>query len=558
MTVVAWAALFLLLQAPTQQQSPKASIEGFVLRAGTNEPIRAARITLTRAATPGTVINITPANAIPPVTSDSQGRFLATGLEAGTYTLTAQRNGFARQTYGERAVGRPGVPLNVLAGQAVKDIVFHLTPAGAISGRITDSTGEPLSSITVQLLQSRYDGNGRRTFQQVGTGKTDDRGEYRIYWITPGRYYVSASPNRSQLTPLQPSTNEVTDPGFAVTFYPGTTDPASATSIELQPGEELNTIDLTMPMQQLYRIRGRVFDPKTGQFPRNASILLMPRTPSISVPNFLSTANAYNSVNGTFDIRDIAPGSYLLEVQSITLAGDSTPRQSAAMAVDVSNADVENLIVSFTPGITVSGHVSIEGGTAVSSLPNADMLRVFLTPTVAQVIIFTGPQSVAADGSFKIDNTQVGEYRINVSPLPPGMYVKDARLGSTDALAGISITGPVSGSLEVLLSPNGGQLDGTIVDKDQKPQRGIQAVLIPDRQRERRDLYRTATSDQNGHFVIRSVPPGDYKLFAWEDLEPFAYSDPDILRRYEALGLSVKVAESAKLTVEAKIIPAGQ
>jgi hypothetical protein len=107
MTTVAWAALFLLLQAPAQQQTPKASIEGFVLRAGTNEPIRGARVTLTRAITPGTVINITPANAIPPVTTDSQGRFFATGLEAGTYTLVAQRNGFARQPMvSERSAGR--------------------------------------------------------------------------------------------------------------------------------------------------------------------------------------------------------------------------------------------------------------------------------------------------------------------------------------------------------------------------------------------------------------------------------------------------------------------
>src|SRR5262249_35551786 len=165
---------------------------------------------------------------------------------------------------------------------------------------------------------------------------------------------------------------------------------------------------------------------------------------------------------------------------------------------------------------------------------------------------------VAADGAFKIDNMQVGEYRINVSPLPPGMYVKEARLGSADALAGVSITGPVSGSLEILLSPNGGQLDGTIVDKDQKPQRAIQAALIPDRLRDRRDLYRTATTDRNGHFVIRTIPPGDYKLFAWEDLEPFAYNDPDVLRKYEELGLVVKVAESSRQTVEVKLIPAGK
>jgi len=52
--------------------------------------------------------------------------------------------------------------------------------------------------------------------------------------------------------------------------------------------------------------------------------------------------------------------------------------------------------------------------------------------------------------------------------------------------------------------------------------------------------------------------PGDYKLFAWEEIEPFAYNDPDVLRRYEEVGIPLKVSEAAKLTVEAKMIPAGQ
>jgi hypothetical protein len=147
---------------------------------------------------------------------------------------------------------------------------------------------------------------------------------------------------------------------------------------------------------------------------------------------------------------------------------------------------------------------------------------------------------------------------LNVNAGALGMYVKEARLGQVDVLSEFSISGTVSGVLEILLSPNSGQIDGNIVDKDRQPIRGIQAVLIPDRQHDRRDLYRTAISDQNGHFLMRTVVPGDYKLFAWEDIEPFAYNDPEVLRKYEELGVSVKVSESSKLTVEAKMIPAGQ
>jgi hypothetical protein len=88
--------------------------------------------------------------------------------------------------------------------------------------------------------------------------------------------------------------------------------------------------------------------------------------------------------------------------------------------------------------------------------------------------------------------------------------------------------------------------------------RRVQVVLISDRFRDRRDLLKTATTDQNGDFTLRGIAPGDYKLFAWEEIEPFSYYDPEVLRRYEEQGRSIKVSESAKVTVEAKMIPAGQ
>ena len=84
---------------------------------------------------------------------------------------------------------------------------------------------------------------------------------------------------------------------------------------------------------------------------------------------------------------------------------------------------------------------------------------------------------------------------------------------------------------------------------------GIQAILIPDRQRERRNLYKFATSDQNGHFTIATIAPGDYKLFAWEDIEPGEYNDPDFLRKYETLATPAQISESSTSIVEVKALP---
>ena len=142
--------------------------------------------------------------------------------------------------------------------------------------------------------------------------------------------------------------------------------------------------------------------------------------------------------------------------------------------------------------------------------------------------------------------------------MDPDMYIKDAHIDRIDVLQGISIGDRIDGSLEIVLSTNAGQLDGTVVDATGKPVSGVQAVLIPDRLRNRSDLFKTAASGADGRFTIRGITPGDYKVFSWEDIEPFAYFDSEVLRLFEQQGKPVHIEESSKPTVEVKIIPVAQ
>src|SRR4030095_4088487 len=103
--------------APTQPA--KSTIEGVVVRADSNEPIAGAQVFLLAGNGPGAVRPF--ANAGPhPATTDKDGKFVMNDVEAGQYRLAAARNGYARQEYGQRAIGRVGIVLNVLAGQTIK------------------------------------------------------------------------------------------------------------------------------------------------------------------------------------------------------------------------------------------------------------------------------------------------------------------------------------------------------------------------------------------------------------------------------------------------------
>jgi hypothetical protein len=542
--------ILLILQTPAQQV-PKATIEGVVMRVGTNEPVARARISIMKLAGPGAApIQYNP-GAIPPVMTDSQGRFIITDLEPGSYQLTAARNGFARQMYGERSPGRGGAPLNVVGGQSVKDIVFRLTPAGTVIGRVSDTSGEPVAGIQVQLLQSRYDVDGKRTFQTVSAARTNDRGEYRLYWITPGRYFLNAAPGRSSFD-FNAFVNEVVDPGFTVTYYPGTLDVSIASAIEVTAGAEIGPLDFTIQQQRVYRVRGRVIDIRTGQSPKSANVSMFARNPTSGGGGigYIPGSN-YNSGNGTFEVRDVAPGEYL--IRAFENADGDPFKNSAQLSVSVVASDVENLVLAFGQGMSILARLALDNGSSISSLDR--QIRVLLSSSNS---VFVNPPAVKPDGTAVIENIVPGDYRLSVLGLPPGVYIKSAVLDQVDVLqSGLSISGPVGAPLDVVISPNSGEIDGVIVNRDNKPVSGIQAVLIPD-QRNRRDLYKRESSDQNGHFTMKGVPPAGYRLFAWEDLEPFAYNDPEILRRYEQAGTEVKVSESSKATLEVKMIPAGQ
>jgi hypothetical protein len=150
---------------------------------------------------------------------------------------------------------------------------------------------------------------------------------------------------------------------------------------------------------------------------------------------------------------------------------------------------------------------------------------------------------------------EVGEYRITMTGLPEGFYLKEARLNGRDVLTTSSDDFSEGGNLEVVVSPNAGDLEGQVVDAEGRPAVAVEAVLIPEALRRHPERYEHVITDAEGRFRIATVPPGDYKVFAWERVEDYAYFDEYALMPFENLGVPVRVAESSSVTVEVELIP---
>jgi hypothetical protein len=136
------------------------------------------------------------------------------------------------------------------------------------------------------------------------------------------------------------------------------------------------------------------------------------------------------------------------------------------------------------------------------------------------------------------------------------MYYKSARFGTREVLdSGFELDSQPSDSLEILVSPNAAVVTVTVVDENGRPVQGATAAIVSDlSRRKRQDLNKSAVSNTAGQVVFDGLAPGEYKVFAWDDLAPGAWQNPEVLRTYDSRGQGVRVVENSRENVTLRVI----
>jgi protocatechuate 3,4-dioxygenase beta subunit len=411
-------------------------------------------------------------------------------------------------------------------------LIAGQTPTGTdseISGTVVQAnSGEPLQGISVHVLRKRYDEFGIQRMTSLGSVITNDRGEYRFSNI-----HLAAAPGAA-MPPAWIVYIAATGPGSTLTFYPGALDVSGAVSISLLPGQQLRGIDLEIPKTPVFKIRGRMFDALHVRQPHLSSVTLVRR--DVGLPS----SSAYTvAEDGAFEISDVPPGSYYLVGMRID---DEPNRSRTVVQVVVEDEDIENLELVAAEGHEIEGHVRVEG-------PPINHLNVALKPVVDPGSLLDVPPAVRPDGTFIIAGLPSGEYRLSVTGMPDEFYVKSARFGPIDALEHeISLHGAVTGSLDVVLSNDGGRIAGRVADAGAKS-----VILAPETPRpERSDLYKRAPVDANGRFSISGIAPGTYQIFAVQNIDPETYRDPNFLEQFKNRSYRVRIIADELISLELK------
>jgi hypothetical protein len=519
------------------QQPERCTVEGRVVKAGTGEPLNRARIILRK----------TDARDVSYSASTGEsGRFFIQDVQPGRYRLSAERNGYLRTNYGQRRANQAGAVLTLSPGQRAGDIVLNLVPFGVISGRVVDEAGEPVPRVRVTALRSSRE-SGRRQLVAAVTDASDDRGEYRIFGLAPGKYYVSAAPSPTPGGMMGEDEGEQ----YVPFFYPGVTEPGQAAPLEVPGGREINSVDFRLIRMPTVRVRGKVVPAATGsRLDRDIPIVvfLMPRSEMFSS----RVLNATAGPDGNFDIRSVGPGSYVLTA----FQANEQRRLFARLPIEVGGSTIDGVNLVLIPGLEVTGRVRLEGGEV-----EVKDIRILLQSRNGSIGGSGGVAPVKPDGTFALQNVAADDYQFSVLGLSGDAYLKAARIGGMDILAGgVDLSrGNVPGPLDVLVSYAGGHVEGTVSGDDQQPAAGATVVLVPEGERRSRpELFRSTSSDDSGRFVLRGIPPGDYQVFAWEDVEQGAWLDTDFLRDYERSGEALSISERGRINLQLKVIPAGK
>jgi hypothetical protein len=505
------------------------SITGQVVHALTGSPLR--RVTLTATRVDGTG---EPATA----QVDENGQFNFRDLAAGGYLLAGERNNFDRQIHGSRSNPATGTVLPVKDGQPITGVVFRLYPNAALSGRVLDTAGEPMPNVAVRVFRSEYR-DGKRDWYPAGGAGTNDRGEYRVSGMRAGRYLVSATDFNAGLDMLGTSKGplpEAPDRINATTYYPSTPELERAEPVAIARGEDRRGVDIQLIKSTAVRVRGRIAGADGNTM---LIVSLRPRT----VLRGLSMAGAGAMVQPgerTFELKGVRPGAYVLVAQ--TMGGASAV--SALLPIEVGGQHIDGVELPLSEGVEVSGRVLLDGGAKGASVR-------LETTQISGMYPIAGTAS--ENGEFKLKGVYSIPYRLRATDLPPNTYVKAVKLNG-QGVDPESLSFSAGAKLEVLLGKASAELKGVVLRTDEKPFAGAIVALIPESGRDA--LYRTATSDHDGTFLVKGLAPGRYKALAWEDLEPEAYRDAEVVKPVLDRAAQVALEENGRGEVILKAIPA--
>ena len=340
---------------PRAQPTPTGTsrIRGRVTTADANQPLRRAMVRLGGLNGP---------NGQRVATTDGDGRYEFGSLPGGRYTVNVSKPGY---------VGTTSKPIDLADNQHADTVNVSVPRGGVIAGRVLDEFGDPVTNAQVMAMRSVFQ-QGRRQLQPSSSAQSNDIGEFRIFGLMPGQYYVAAN---LRSNPQMIVINGVPQPqpdesGYATTYYPGTPDSASATRLTIAAGQTVSDLTVALSPTHLAKITGTAYDSQ-GRPMARGNVSAMLRNGNIG----FGGANGQIKPDGTFIVPNVSPGDYTLRATMPPAAPIPPPvpgsppyrPETATANVTVNGADITDIALYPEKPVKASGRIVFDDMAAAAS-----------------------------------------------------------------------------------------------------------------------------------------------------------------------------------------------
>lgn len=503
------------------------------------------------------------------VSTDADGRYEVADLPAGRFSLTVMRNGYVSLQFGQQRPFEPGRPLELADGQLIERVDFALPRGSVISGRVTDELGEPMAGVRMQAMRYRYLPSGVRQLVPANLGGrfnmvTNDLGEFRVFGLMPGTYVLSANPDDGGMMGISGgviqgfSTSGDSD-GYATTYYPGTLSAEQAEPISVGVAD-VASVSFALSTARMTRISGTIRDSQ-GRPLSGARLMIRSSTPAGGFGRGLPPIGA----DGQFSVANVPPGEYVLEVMPM-MRGAANPDpdfdESASVPITAAGRDITDLIITTSPGATLTGRVIFEG-TSQIVMPGRILVQA-PDPRIGMMYRQTpGNGVIDANGGFQLRGVS-GRALFRFMPLSPehtslGWALKSVTLNGADITdIPIDVASLVDASgIEVTLTNTATLLSGTVTNARREPVKDYVVVILPDRLPEGalpQRFTRAVRPNQEGQYQTRGLPAGDYLAAALPMLEDGSEWDPAFRKQIEQTAKRIRLTDGQTAIVDLQLI----
>jgi hypothetical protein len=528
---------------PVQQQPPATGtsrIKGRVVAADTGQAVRRAVVRISAAELRETRT----------ASTDPEGRYEFRDLPAGRYNVSASKGAFVTLNYGQTRPFEQGRPLQLLDNQTAEKIDFALPRGAIITGRVLDEYGDPVADVQVTPMRMQFTPQGRRPQPAAGRlATTNDVGEFRMFGLPPGEYFVSAA-QRSFEVALG-ATNDRS--GYAATYYPGTPNVAEAQTVKVSVGETVSDITVMLAPTRTARISGVALDSE-GK-PISGGMVMVIQT---NGGMYMASPGGQIRPDGTFSIGGLAPGEYVL--RTMGFGGPDPLAGGGSTKITVNGADIDGLRLVPTVSSTIGGKVIVDPASATPlKLDTVLLMTTPKDPTDAAIVMMQQPpQAVKADGSFQLKAAQ-GTLTLNMLQAPNWM-VKSVKQNGAEVLEnGLEVrAGEDIDNLQVVVTDRLPELSGNVTDERGRPVIEFTAIAFPQQPAAPGTMARSSIgrADQDGRFKIRPLRAGSYYVVAVDYVEQGQWLDPEYLERLRPSATRMTIGDAETKSIDLKVVKA--